>query len=147
VESATIDGKQQQVELIYQMGKILSRTGLNGKLYHGLCEIYYPDTGAVSIRGYWDSGKWDGEWSYYDKKGNVYAVVKLQKGRFVSERVFNQYEWVKITSESLPERLQRAFQNHEYGKPEGPTDTSRLRAVPPTPPLYFSVTPHRSPRC
>jgi Zn-dependent protease len=145
VETATIDGELQQVELIYQMGKLLSRTSLDGKVYHGLCEIYYPDTGAARIRGYWDRGKWDSEWSYYDKKGNVYGVVKLQKGHFVSERLFNQYEWVKITSESLPERLQRAFQNHEYGKPEGPTDTLRMRPLPPTPPLYFSVTSHRSP--
>jgi Zn-dependent protease len=135
VESATIDGKQQQVELIYQMGKLLSRTSLDGKVYHGLCEIYYPDTGAARIRGYWDRGKWDGEWSYYDKKGNVYGVMKLQKGRFVSDKVLVKGEWVEKTFESLPKVLQMTLVNHDYGKPQRPTDISALRTVPPTPPV------------
>jgi Zn-dependent protease len=137
VESATIDGKQQQVELIYQMGKLLSRTSLDGKLYQGLCEIYYPDTGAVRIRGYWDRGKWDSEWSYYDKKGNVSVVVTLEKGRFVSEKVLLTDGWVKITFESLPKGMQMALRGHEYGKPQGPTDTSLLRTVPLHPPVDY----------
>jgi hypothetical protein len=87
------------------------------------------------IRGYWDNGKWDGEWSYYDKKGTVYRVAKFQKGRFVSEKVLVKDEWVEKTFESLPKRLQIAFTNHDYGKPEGPKDISLLRMVPPTPPV------------
>jgi Zn-dependent protease len=135
VETTTFEGKQQLAEIIYQTGKLRSRTALDGELYHGLCEIYYPNTGTVMIRGYWDNGKWDGEWSYYDKKGTVYRVAKFQKGRFVSEKVLVKDEWVEKTFESLPKRLQIAFTNHDYGKPEGPKDISLLRMVPPTPPV------------
>jgi Zn-dependent protease len=135
VETTTVNGRQETAELIYLKGKLLSRTALNGKLYHGLCEIYYPDTGAVRVRGYWDRGKWDGEWSYYDKKGNVYGVMELQKGRFVSDKVLVKGEWVEKTYESLPKGLQMTLVNHDYGKPQGPTDISLLRTVPPTPPV------------
>lgn len=135
VETTTVDGKQETAELIYLKGKLLSRTGLNGTLYHGLCEIYYSDTGAVRIRGYWDHGKWDGEWSYYNRKGTVYGVAKFQKGRFVSDKVLVKGEWVEKTFDSLPKVLQMTFVNHDYGKPQGPTDISPLRTVPPTPPV------------
>jgi antitoxin component YwqK of YwqJK toxin-antitoxin module len=120
VETTTIGGRQQQVELVYQMGKLLSRTSLDGKLYHGPCEMYYPGTGALRQRGYWNQGKWDGEWTYYDKKGTVNRVVQFQKGRFVSEKVLVQGQWVGKTFESLPIMTQMMYRTHERRKPQGP---------------------------
>jgi Zn-dependent protease len=120
VETTTIDGKQQQVELVYQMGKLVSRTSLDGKLYHGVCERYYPETGTLQQHGYWNQGKWDGEWSSYDKKGMIYKVVQFQKGRFVSEKVLVQGQWVGKTFESLPTSTQMIYRMHERGKPQGP---------------------------
>jgi Zn-dependent protease len=120
VETTAIDGKQQQVELVYQMGKLVGRTSLDGKLYHGRCEVYYPETGVLRERGYWNQGKWDGEWSYYDKKGTLYKVVQFQKGRFVSEKVLVQGQWVGKAFESLPIMTRIAYQMHERGKPQGP---------------------------
>jgi len=51
-----------------------------GDQMHGYWE-WYRKNGVIMRSGYFDHGKQVGEWTTYDREGNVYKVTKMKKAK------------------------------------------------------------------
>jgi len=127
VESPLPNGQIQYTEQIYVFGDLTTEleTSPDQLLYHGQSISYYPD-GKISKQGYWNNGKWDGQWKYYDLEGNLTMVNVFDNGKFVSHSELEGDQWINKTWDQLSYLAKKAFTEHENAQPKGPKNPETI---------------------
>jgi Zn-dependent protease len=113
------DGKFIHIQQIYRDSILTSKIELDEYgTYHGQACYYSEKDGKISSIGYFNNGKWDGEWNTYDKDSSIIQVCIFDKGKFVMEKKLENGSWKIRKWEDLSRLEKLNYSSHEKGKPE-----------------------------
>jgi len=99
------DGKTVAVEEIYQGKNKVFEAPLNETSYFDGPSTTWRSTGLKWREGAWVNGFSNGDWKFYDTKGNLESIITYDNGRPVKYRVFKDEALVEIDSAQWPSSI------------------------------------------
>lgn len=104
VEEVDEHGKTKLFTVLSQEGAgVISKTEINKEgFYHGIQTRWYWGTEQKESQGSWKDGFWDGEWTFWDREGNIRHIGVYEMGVPKKFMVYSAGSLVEKPEEQWP---------------------------------------------